>query len=83
MKIVGVHPLADPFIGHGTLSINGQSTDNIRGRPVHMIVDHLNTFSSGVVASINEDSCLVLESPTDFTISGHQDVLSTFGLEST
>lgn len=81
MQVIGLHPLIEPFIGHGTLIINGHPTDNIRGRPLAMIVEQLNSFSTGVVAFINEENHLVLDSENDFTIGGHQDVLDTLGIE--
>lgn len=81
MQVIGLHPLIEPFIGHGTLVINGHSTDNIRGRPLAMIIEQLNSLSTGVAASIDEQNYLVLDSEKDFTIGGHQDVLDTIGIE--
>lgn len=83
MQVIGLHPLIEPFIGHGVLIINGQSTDNIRGRPLAMIVEQLNSFSTGVVASVDEGNHLVFDSNSDFSIGGHQDVLDTIGIEAT
>lgn len=81
MQVIGLHPLIEPFIGHGTFIINGHSTDNIRGRSLAMILEQLNSLSTGVVASIDEESRLVLDSHQDFTVGGHQDVLDTLGIE--
>lgn len=83
MQITGIHSLTDPFIGHGSLVINGQATDNIRGRSLKLIVEQLNSLSTGVVASVDVGGFLTLTSETNFTIAGNQDVLDTIGITAT
>jgi len=83
MKIVGLHPITSPFIGHGQLTFDGIPTGNLRGLPLEQVVERIGALTAGVTASIDENEYLVLESPRDFTLDGHQDVLDVIGLSRT
>lgn len=80
MQIIGTQKVTSPFLGHGSLVINGQASDNLRNRTLNDIMVILNSMTTGVQATINDDKYLVLEADGDFTISGHQDVLDVFGI---
>lgn len=82
MKIIGIHALSNPFLGHGSLTLNGRHTDNLRKLPIDLVVERINAIDSGVMASI-QDGTMVLESESDFTIAGHQDVLDCLGIVAT
>jgi hypothetical protein len=81
MEITGIHRLADPFVGNGTLTISGCTTDNLRKLPIELVVERINALSTEVVASLTGEGRINLVSPNDFTISGYQDVLDVLGID--
>lgn len=80
--ITGIYTLANPFIGHGGLVLNGRATENLRGRQLADIIESINNLGCGVTAAI-DGTKLVLSSDADISIAGHQDVLDTIGIEPT
>lgn len=80
MDLKCLHPLASPFVGHGVLTLNGKTTDKLRGMALPMVVELINAMSAGVTASLDAESHLVLSSDKPFTVAGHQDVLDTIGI---
>lgn len=83
MKITGIHPLRDPFLGSGALVLNGRSTENLKKMPLSLVLDRITSLDVGVSGSLDANGCLVLDSGDDFTVAGHQDVLDVIGLTAT
>lgn len=79
MRVSGKQLLVSPFLGHGSLNINGRSTAPLRGLSLDDVLVQINSLSTGVKASL-EDRKLVLEAEDDFTVGGHQDVLDVIGI---
>lgn len=81
MEVTGIHRLASPFKGNGTLTISGCTTDNLRQLPIDLVLSRINDMPTEVVASLTGEGHLLLTSPNDFTLSGYQDILDVLGLE--
>lgn len=79
--IIGLHELASPFIGHGVLTVNSRHTDNLRGRGLDLVIEQINALGAGVVAKLDEERHIHLESEKSIDISGNQDVLDVLGIE--